>query len=316
MKKNILIMLALFCASMAFGQKKVAVYVAGGEEDGLSGFVGAYMVDAIVKSSDFLAVERTSDFISELTKEQSYQQSGAVNDDQISRLGQQFGVQYVCVVKIGAMGVNQYLSARLIDVETGTVIRSSKPVLFTFPETEQACRSVSFELTLVRQQAVTEETPSSGFGTLSNTASNKSNNCSSSDYSLYGCDCCIKKYDAIRINLKNISGYNAEEKIANINKLCPDGYRSPTLAELMCIYANKSRRKEEIDFRRSFKNDLYFSSDIGGAERNTSFLGVDFGSRNAGKKISFVVVDLGNGKQITTTGDELFLRCIKCDTKQ
>ncbi|GHV69204.1 hypothetical protein FACS1894199_17540 [Bacteroidia bacterium] len=44
---------------------KVAVYVTSGDEEGkLNGFVGDYIVDAIVRSGKYTAIERTDDFLS------------------------------------------------------------------------------------------------------------------------------------------------------------------------------------------------------------------------------------------------------------
>ena len=125
---------------------KVAVYVVGTEGDGINEFIGAYLVDAIVNGSNYLAVERTADFIKELNKEQEYQRTGAVDDNQISLLGQQFGVQLVCVAKVGKVGHKQFVSARLIDVETATVRSSTKPVLFTMDDLDKSCAAVAVSL--------------------------------------------------------------------------------------------------------------------------------------------------------------------------
>jgi hypothetical protein len=151
MKKILVLVVA--CVGLGYGafaqdskKQKVAVYVTGAKEEGTNEFVGAYLVDAIVQSSDYIAVERTSDFLKELSKEQGYQQSGAVDDDQISRLGKQFGVQLVCIAKIANMGNKQFVSARLIDVETATVKNSTKPFTFAGSEIETICVNVVTQL--------------------------------------------------------------------------------------------------------------------------------------------------------------------------
>jgi hypothetical protein len=148
MRKTLILLLALISASAVYSQtqQKVAVYVTGGEEDGINGFIGAYLVDAIVKSSNYLAVERTADFLRELKTEQAYQRTGNVQDDQISELGKQFGVQLVCVAQVGKVGDSQFVSARLIDVETVTVKSSTKPVLFTIANIDKSCATVALSL--------------------------------------------------------------------------------------------------------------------------------------------------------------------------
>ena len=147
MKRLSILLLAIMCAGGIFGQQqKVAVYVTGATEEGVNDFVGAYLVDAIVNSTNYQAVERTADFLKELNKEQGYQRTGNVDDDQISRLGKQFGVQLVCVAKIGKMGDKQFVSARLIDVETATVKSSTKPVIFTMDDVDKSCAAVAISL--------------------------------------------------------------------------------------------------------------------------------------------------------------------------
>jgi len=81
-------------------KQKVAVYVTGDGENGYKKVIGSKLVTGITRSENYAAVERTADFLTELTKEQDYQMSGAVSDNQIARLGQQFGVRYVLVADV------------------------------------------------------------------------------------------------------------------------------------------------------------------------------------------------------------------------
>ena len=123
-KLFIFILLMLSLSSMAFAQKKVAVYVTG-NDDGINKVLGDKLVDAFVKHGRYTAIERTHNFLAELSKEQSYQRSGAVSDDEISELGKQFGVDYVCVADVYSVFGENYVSARLIDVETVEIINST-----------------------------------------------------------------------------------------------------------------------------------------------------------------------------------------------
>lgn len=128
MKKLFLLLLAMFAVTAvceAQAKKKVAVYVTG--EDVSSAYkkvIGAKMVTGITRSNSFVAVERTADFLSALSAEQDYQVSGAVKDSQIVKIGQGFGVRYVAVVDVSELFDELFVSARLIDVETGRIIRS------------------------------------------------------------------------------------------------------------------------------------------------------------------------------------------------
>ena len=124
MKRLLILLLSVFSLSVVAQQKKVAVYVTG--NDPINDIIGSRLVDGIAKSGKYIAIERTASFLSELSKEQSYQQTGVVDDNEISRLGKQFGVNYVCVASaFDVWGTEKYISTRLIDVETAEVVVSS-----------------------------------------------------------------------------------------------------------------------------------------------------------------------------------------------
>ena len=105
-------------------QKKVAVYVTG-QQTGINKVLGDQLVSAFAESGKYIAIERTASFLSELGKEQNYQRTGAVDDNEISRLGRQFGVQLVCVADVSEVFGEKYVSARLIDVESAEVINTA-----------------------------------------------------------------------------------------------------------------------------------------------------------------------------------------------
>lgn len=127
MKKIFLILLLLIPAVMFIqAQEKVAVYVTGDVENGYKKVIGSKLVTGITRSEQYAAVERTSDFLVELVKEQDYQMSGAVSDSQIARLGQQFGVRFVLVADISEIFESMFISARLIDVQTAQIVKSTE----------------------------------------------------------------------------------------------------------------------------------------------------------------------------------------------
>lgn len=128
--KRILFIMMMCLPMMVMAQentkpKKVAVYVTSDDEsidNTTKSIVGGELVNAIVKTKKYQAVERTADFLKQISKEQGYQRSGNVDDGQISALGKQFGVEYVCVANVMPFQDKVYIQARLIDVETATVI--------------------------------------------------------------------------------------------------------------------------------------------------------------------------------------------------
>lgn len=124
MKRLLILLLSVFSLTISAQQKKVAVYVTG--NDPINDIIGSRLVDGIAKSGKYIAIERTASFLSELSKEQNYQSTGAVDDSEISRLGKQFGVDYVCVASaFDVWGCEKYISTRLIDVESAEVVVSS-----------------------------------------------------------------------------------------------------------------------------------------------------------------------------------------------
>ncbi|MDR1345298.1 MAG: CsgG/HfaB family protein [Bacteroidales bacterium] len=124
MKKILVLMLAVLGTIAVWGQTKqtIAIYVTGGKTDGDNKMLEMRLKSAIVKSENYAAVERTTDFLNQLRREQKYQTSGAVDDKQLARLGKESGAKYVCVAEIMPVeGSNYFITARLIDVEKAAV---------------------------------------------------------------------------------------------------------------------------------------------------------------------------------------------------
>lgn len=131
MKKIALILLALcllggIASSQETVKRKVAIYVTGEADNGYRKVVGSKLVTGVTRSGKYAAVERTSDFLAELMKEQDYQTSGAVSDKYIAKLGQQFGVRYVLVADISEIFESIFISARMIDVQTAEISASTE----------------------------------------------------------------------------------------------------------------------------------------------------------------------------------------------
>lgn len=150
MKKFLLILLSALSLTAFAQQKKVAVYVTSPEsvEETTRQIVGSELVAAFVANNEYNAVERTSDFLHELNREQTYQRSGNVDDRQISEMGKQFGVDLVCVANIMPFREAYYINARLINVETATVQASARETsaLNTLDEFIDACEHLASKL--------------------------------------------------------------------------------------------------------------------------------------------------------------------------
>ena len=123
MKKLLILLFSLLSLTVFAQQKKVAVYVVG--DDPINTVMSNHLVDKIAHNGKYIVVERTASFLQEILNEQSYQQSGSVDDSEISRFGKQFGVDYVCVATPYNLWGEKYISTRMIDVERAEVIATS-----------------------------------------------------------------------------------------------------------------------------------------------------------------------------------------------
>ncbi|MDL2305484.1 formylglycine-generating enzyme family protein [Bacteroides sp. OttesenSCG-928-D19] len=120
-------MLVLIGTNIVWGQenkKKVAVYVIS-QDAAVGKVVGGKLVAAITQSGTHVAMERTDEFLRQLQAEHNYQRGGNVDDSQISRLGKQAGVAEVCVAEVVEVLGSNYLAARMIDVETASVLATA-----------------------------------------------------------------------------------------------------------------------------------------------------------------------------------------------
>ena len=124
MKKLFIIVLSALSLTAVAQQKKVAVYVTG-QQTGINKVLGDQLVAGFAKSGKYIAIERTASFLAEVGKEQNCQRTGAVDDNELSRLGKQFGVQLVCVADVSDVFGEKYVSTRLIDVESAEVVNTS-----------------------------------------------------------------------------------------------------------------------------------------------------------------------------------------------
>lgn len=128
MKKFLLLTLLAFVttiyAQAQQNKEKVAVYVSGNIRSNFKQIISSKAVSRISRSENYVAIERTKAFVDILAKEQDYQLSGEVCDDQIAAVGMRFGVRYVAVFEASQSYDTGFISARIIDVENSTIIKS------------------------------------------------------------------------------------------------------------------------------------------------------------------------------------------------
>ena len=116
--------MVMVMASAAFAQDlpKIAVYVTGNVGADEKEALGTRILTSLVNSGRYMAIERSNAFLAEIDKEHIKQRSGAIDDSQISELGKQFGVKFVCIAAITPAFGDYQVSARIVDVETAVVV--------------------------------------------------------------------------------------------------------------------------------------------------------------------------------------------------
>ena len=125
MKKLALLFLFLFGAAALAqeeGLPRIAVYVTGDDIHGnMKTALGTRMLASLVNSGRYSGIERSQAFLAEIDREHIKQRSGEVDDNQISSLGRQFGVKFVCIVNITPILGDFQVSARIVNVETAEI---------------------------------------------------------------------------------------------------------------------------------------------------------------------------------------------------
>ena len=124
MRHTLTFILALLMASAAVGQndlKKVAVWETKCSDGSITKFqsvmVRGGMEAAVANAPGYTGFDRAA--FDQIIKEHNFQRSGAVNDNDIRRLGEMAGVQYIIVPEAMADGNDFYIIVKMLDVESG-----------------------------------------------------------------------------------------------------------------------------------------------------------------------------------------------------
>lgn len=113
--------MAVFGCISAFGATKISIFVNGpiSESDK---FVIESRVSKALSDGHFTILERTQQFQSMLTQEQSYQLSGEVAPGEITALGERWGATYSIGIYVVESRGTMVATAKLINVKTGRVL--------------------------------------------------------------------------------------------------------------------------------------------------------------------------------------------------
>jgi len=100
--------------------RKVAVFDPAGTVDkSLLEIVREEISAAVVNTKGYMVLERQ--LINKVLEENRFQESGLVNNDQVSDIGKRMGADYVFVTTISTLGENYYISCKMIEVATARI---------------------------------------------------------------------------------------------------------------------------------------------------------------------------------------------------
>lgn len=146
MKKTLLLSFLLLAFMMtSVGQNKKVAVMETKVNEGVSSFqsnmVRGGMETAVANAPGYEGYDRAAFDV--IMKEQNFQRSGAVDEGQITKLGQMAGVQFVLVTEASAEDGYFYLLAKLLDVETGRFVRSAEKLCLANPtDINKACNEL------------------------------------------------------------------------------------------------------------------------------------------------------------------------------
>lgn len=96
--------------------------------------------NAITSISGYEAYDRTD--IDAIMSEQSFQRTGLVNNDQIKRLGEMTGANYILVAEMAKSGQQIIILSKLLDVETARTIMADHEIT-TLNNIQGACEKLA-----------------------------------------------------------------------------------------------------------------------------------------------------------------------------
>ena len=152
MKTKTLLFLFLLISGMMFAQevKRVAILETVDKENKVTYanklILRANLSKAITNTAGYEAYDRTD--IDAIMGEQNFQRTGMVSNDQIKRLGEMTGANYILVAEAVVVdSKTMFITAKLLDVETARTILTDNLIMgTTTDEIQEGCASLAEKL--------------------------------------------------------------------------------------------------------------------------------------------------------------------------
>ena len=148
--KTLLFTLLLFSALVSAQVKRVAILETVDRENKVSYanklILRANLSKAITLTSGYEAYDRTD--VDAIMSEQNFQRTGMVSNDQIKRLGEMTGANYILVAEAVVVdSKNMFITAKLLDVETARTIMTDNVMMgTTADQIQEGCTILSEKL--------------------------------------------------------------------------------------------------------------------------------------------------------------------------
>ena len=142
--KFILFFLMLLTGSLSAQIKRVAILETVDKENQIDYayelLLRSNLSNAITSISGYEAYDRTD--IDAIMSEQSFQRTGLVSNDQIKRLGEMTGANYILVAEMAKSGQQIIILSKLLDVETARTIKADHEIT-TLNNIQGACEKLA-----------------------------------------------------------------------------------------------------------------------------------------------------------------------------
>lgn len=110
------------CVGVTFGLPSIAVLdaiLSEGVDSSVQIPVTEKVIEELVMSGKYTVLDRGS--IAQVLEEKKFQLSGIVADNEVRQAGEYLGADFVSVVKVSLLGTTYFISAKMINVESGAI---------------------------------------------------------------------------------------------------------------------------------------------------------------------------------------------------
>lgn len=111
---------------------------------GTGAVVSDFLRNSLFRTNEYIVLERAN--IDKVLKEQAFQLSGCTTTECAVEVGKLLNVKQVIVGSVGKIGDKYYLGVRVVDVETGEVVKTAEELCSTETQLANSCALIAKKL--------------------------------------------------------------------------------------------------------------------------------------------------------------------------